>query len=124
MLDFQPIEVNILSYEESLGSNIASHFDDFWLWGERILGLNLLSDTVMTYTRPNDPSIVIRVPIPRRALYLMSKSSRNEWQHGIYAKDIHGKRFVVTVRELTPEFMDFEKQPIGRQLVELANVFL
>ena len=51
--------MNILSYEESKGSNIASHFDDFWLWGERIIGVNLLSDTLMTYTRPNDPSVVI-----------------------------------------------------------------
>lgn len=63
----------------------------------------------MTYTRPNDTSIVIQVPIPRRSLYLMSDSSRNEWQHGIFSEDIHGKRIVVTVRELTPEFMDFEK---------------
>ena len=59
MNGFQSIEVNVLSYEESKGSNIASHFDDFWLWGERIIGLNLLSDTVMTYTRPSDPSLVL-----------------------------------------------------------------
>ena len=120
METFEPIEVNILSYEESKGSNIASHFDDFWLWGERIIGLNLLSDTVMTYIKPDDPSVTIQVPIPRRSLYLMSETSRNEWQHGIHAEDIHGSRLVVTVRELTPEFMDFEKQPIGRQLVNLA----
>lgn len=56
---FCPIEVNILSYEESKGSNIASHFDDFWLWGERIIGVNLLSDTVMTYTNPSDPTIML-----------------------------------------------------------------
>ena len=56
---FCPVEVNILLYEQSKGSNIASHFDDFWLWGERIVGLNLLSDTVMTYNRPSDPSLVI-----------------------------------------------------------------
>ena len=56
---FSPIEVNILSYEEAKGSNIASHFDDFWLWGERIIGVNLLSDTVLTYTDPNDDSLTI-----------------------------------------------------------------
>ena len=59
MNNFRPVEVNVLSYEESKGSNIASHFDDFWLWGERIIGLNLQSDTVMTYTRPDDPSLVL-----------------------------------------------------------------
>ena len=106
---FSPIEVNVLSYEEEKGANIASHFDDFWLWGERIIGVNLLSDTVMTYTKPTDPSVVIQVPIPRRSLYLMSEASRNEWQHGIFAEDINGRRIVVTIRELTAEFMDFEK---------------
>ena len=59
MASFCPIEVNILSYEEEKGSNIASHFDDFWLWGDRIIGVNLLSDTVMTYTKPDDPSIML-----------------------------------------------------------------
>ena len=56
---FCPIEVNVLCYEMAKGANLASHFDDFWLWGERIIGVNLLSDTVMTYTRPEDPSLVI-----------------------------------------------------------------
>lgn len=114
MATFCPIEVNILSYEESKGSNIASHFDDFWLWGERIIGLNLLSDTVLTYTCPAKPSLVLQVPVPRRSLYLMSQSSRNEWMHGIFANDISGRRIVLTVRELTPEFMDFNKQPVGQ----------
>ena len=88
MTGFCPIEVNILSYSNVRGSNIASHFDDFWLWGERIIGVNLLSDTVMTYTRPSDPSLILQVPVPRRSLYLMSGTSRNEWQHGIFAEDI------------------------------------
>ena len=59
MAGFCPIEVNILSYSNERGSNIASHFDDFWLWGERIIGVNLLSDTVMTYSRPSDPSLIL-----------------------------------------------------------------
>ena len=124
MLGFKPIEVNILEYEEVKGSNIASHFDDFWIWGERILGVNLLSDTVMKYTRPDGDSRVIEVPIPRRSLYLMSASSRFVWQHGIDEADIHGRRLVVTLRELTPEFLDFEKQPIGQELTEIANNFI
>jgi alkylated DNA repair protein alkB family protein 4 len=39
---FEIAEVNILEYLEERGSNIDLHFDDFWLWGERICGLNLL----------------------------------------------------------------------------------
>ena len=79
MQGFSPIEVNILEYEEVKGSNIAPHFDDFWIWGERILGVNLLSDSVMKYTRPDGDKRVIEVPIPRRSLYLMSGASRNVW---------------------------------------------
>ena len=51
MEGFSPIEVNILEYLESKGSNIMPHFDDFWIWGERILGLNLVSDCVMQFQR-------------------------------------------------------------------------
>ena len=54
MTGFCAAELNVLSYDESKGSNLAPHFDDFWLWGERIIGVTLLSDTVMTYTRPGD----------------------------------------------------------------------
>lgn len=50
---FQPVEVNVLEYKEERGSNIAPHFDDTWLWGERIFGINLLSDTVMTFAKDN-----------------------------------------------------------------------
>ena len=59
----EPVEVNVLEYKEDRGSNIAPHMDDFWLWGERIFGLNLLSDTVMTFTKDN---IEIEFPVKRR----------------------------------------------------------
>ena len=135
MAGFCPIEVNILSYSRERGSNIASHFDDFWLWGERILGISLLSDTIMTYSRPDDPSLVLQVPLPRRSCYLMSGTSRTQWQHGIFAEhvaiDHHerrqggpGERLVVTVRELTEEFMDFSRQPIGQELVQIASTYI
>ena len=105
---FSPIEVNILEYLQEKGSNIAPHFDDFWIWGERILGLSLGSDTVMQFTREGDLRL-IEVPLPRRSLYVMSGASRNEWMHGIESKDVKGRRLVVTLRELTQEFMDFQK---------------
>ena len=60
---FEPVEVNVLEYKEEKGSNIAPHMDDLWLWGERIFGLNLLSDTVMTFTKDN---IEIEFPVKRR----------------------------------------------------------
>ena len=60
---FEPVEVNVLEYKEDRGSNIAPHMDDFWLWGERIFGLNLLSDTVITFTKDN---VEIEFPVKRR----------------------------------------------------------
>ena len=48
--DFVPVEMNILEYDSDRESNIAPHFDDFWVWGEYIAGLNLLSDTVLTFS--------------------------------------------------------------------------
>ena len=65
-----------MEYDEQRGSNIAPHMDDLWLWGERIFGLNLLSDTVMTFSKDN---LEIEVPINRRDLYLISGQSRLEW---------------------------------------------
>ena len=53
MTDFSPIEVNILEYLEAKGSNLMPHFDDFWIWGERILGLSLESDCMMQFSRPD-----------------------------------------------------------------------
>ena len=54
MIGFQPTELNVLEYDEDRGSNISPHFDDFWLWGERIIGINLLTDTVMTFCQKNE----------------------------------------------------------------------
>jgi alkylated DNA repair protein alkB family protein 4 len=48
---FIPVEMNVLEYEESRESNIAPHFDDFWVWGEYIVGLNLVEETVMTFSK-------------------------------------------------------------------------
>ncbi len=77
---FTPVEVNVLDYREERGSNIAPHIDDLWLWGERIFGLNLLSETVMTFTKGN---VQIEFPVKRRLLYLITGKSRFEWMHGI-----------------------------------------
>jgi hypothetical protein len=44
------VEVNVLEYDQERGSNIAPHMDDLWLWGERIFGINLLAETVITFS--------------------------------------------------------------------------
>lgn len=47
---FLPVEQCNLDYNSDRGSAIDSHYDDSWLWGERLVSLNLLSDTVLTMT--------------------------------------------------------------------------
>ncbi len=46
---FTAHEVNILQYTKQLDANLPFHIDDTWIWGERIYGLNLMSDTVLTF---------------------------------------------------------------------------
>ncbi|KAM4699102.1 alpha-ketoglutarate-dependent dioxygenase alkB homolog 4 [Discoglossus pictus] len=47
---FMPVEQCNLDYNSDRGSGIDPHFDDSWLWGERLVSLNLLSQTVLTMT--------------------------------------------------------------------------
>ncbi|XP_019757461.1 alpha-ketoglutarate-dependent dioxygenase alkB homolog 4 [Dendroctonus ponderosae] len=49
---FQTIEQCSLEYDPARGSSIDPHVDDCWVWGERIVTVNLLSDSVLTLT-PN-----------------------------------------------------------------------
>ncbi|CAM5165229.1 unnamed protein product [Eretmochelys imbricata] len=46
--DFFPVEQCNLDYLPERGSAIDPHFDDWWLWGERLVSLNVLSKTVLS----------------------------------------------------------------------------
>jgi len=48
--DFQTIEQCSLEYDPNRGASIDPHIDDCWIWGERIITVNLLSDSVLTMT--------------------------------------------------------------------------
>ncbi|XP_058121112.1 alpha-ketoglutarate-dependent dioxygenase alkB homolog 4 [Anopheles ziemanni] len=45
---FQTIEQCSLEYVPERGASIDPHIDDCWIWGERIVTVNLLSDSVLT----------------------------------------------------------------------------
>uniref|UniRef100_A0A182PZD2 Isopenicillin N synthase-like Fe(2+) 2OG dioxygenase domain-containing protein n=1 Tax=Anopheles farauti TaxID=69004 RepID=A0A182PZD2_9DIPT len=45
---FQTIEQCSLEYAPERGASIDPHIDDCWIWGERIVTVNLLSDSVLT----------------------------------------------------------------------------
>ncbi|CAN7936999.1 unnamed protein product [Ixodes hexagonus] len=50
--DFEAVELCNLDYHPKRGSCIDPHYDDWWLWGPRLVTFNLLSDTVLTLSRP------------------------------------------------------------------------
>nr|CCC93785.1 unnamed protein product [Trypanosoma congolense IL3000] len=95
--EFSVAEVSALEYTTKC-SSLDPHVDDTWLWGDRIGGLNLLVDVVLTFV--NASGIAVAAHIPRRSFFMLSKVCRYEWMHGIRREDIVGRRISVTFREL------------------------
>ncbi|NXP50415.1 ALKB4 dioxygenase, partial [Heliornis fulica] len=54
---FLPVEQCNLDYMPERGSAIDPHFDDWWLWGERLVSLNLLSKTVLSMSCDSEAGI-------------------------------------------------------------------
>lgn len=48
---FQTIEQCSLEYDRSKGASIDPHIDDCWIWGERVVTLNCLGDSILTLSR-------------------------------------------------------------------------
>ncbi|KAL5279576.1 ALKBH4 family protein [Megaselia abdita] len=55
--NFQTIEQCSLEYDESKGASIDPHVDDCWIWGERVVTVNCLGDSVLTLVpfKPENP---------------------------------------------------------------------
>lgn len=51
--DFIPVECGVIEYDPSKGASIDRHFDDTWLWGERLVTLSLLAPSVMAFAVDN-----------------------------------------------------------------------
>jgi len=47
--DYKPVEQSYIEYRASTGARIDAHVDDCWIWGERIVQLNLNSDSMLTF---------------------------------------------------------------------------
>ncbi|XP_074045568.1 alpha-ketoglutarate-dependent dioxygenase alkB homolog 4 isoform X2 [Macrotis lagotis] len=54
---FLPVEQCNLDYHPERGSAIDPHLDDSWLWGERLVSLNLLSPTVLSMSRDSEETL-------------------------------------------------------------------
>jgi len=132
------------------GACIDPHIDDCWVWGERVISVNLLSDSVLTMTKyigpiekynlhyrfpPEDATLfqsnqeqqfpIVRIPMPRLSLLVLYGPARYEWEHCIYRSDITDRRICMAYREFTPEYLKGGKdyEAIGQNVISKAQLF-
>ncbi|KAF7645614.1 hypothetical protein LDENG_00201180 [Lucifuga dentata] len=131
LFGFQPVEQCNLDYHPQRGSAIDPHKDDSWLWGERLVTINMLSDTTLTMSLEQGlpelsltDEVQVAVRLPRRSLAVLSGAARHRWKHGIHRKDVCGRRVCSTYRELSAEFLPAGQQAeLGAQLLDVALSF-
>ena len=119
--DFIPVELCNLEYEPERGSAIDPHFDDAWLWGNRLVTINLLSDTNLMLSRDSTPEIQVAVPLPAKSLLVVSGEARYIWKHAIHHEDIRRRRLAMTFRELSSEFMPGGiNEKLGQEIIDIS----
>lgn len=149
MQGFQTIEQCSLDYNPDRGSSIEPHIDDCWVWGERVVTVNLLSDSVLVLTPNRHPDkynldlvktyppvvgdlsdrteildAAVLVPMPKRSLLVMYGSARYDYEHRVLREDITERRVCLAYREFTPIYLeDGEKFEEGRVVTEKAKEF-
>ncbi|VDM98204.1 unnamed protein product [Thelazia callipaeda] len=120
---YQPLELCNLEYDDSRWSTIEMHCDDTWIWGDRLISLNLLSNSVLTYAH-EDKNVIVYVPVPRRSIVCMTGEIRYSWKHAVFPEHIRGRRIALTMREPSSAFKKegelYEKY--GRELTRLGNI--
>lgn len=127
LADFQPVELCNLDYRPERGASIDPHLDDSWLWGERLVTLNLLSDTILTFTTPTNftPKAQVEICMPQRSLIIVSGSARYQWQHSIQRRHVTARRIAVTFRELSAAFQPegASYAPMGKLILDMAALY-
>ncbi|KAJ3589868.1 hypothetical protein NHX12_010709 [Muraenolepis orangiensis] len=136
---FQPVEQCNLNYHPERGSSIDPHLDDSWLWGERLVTVNMLSDSVLTMSlqavqalelRPGsekeeeEREVQVAVRLPRRSLVVLYGEARHKWKHAVHRRDVAARRLCSTYRELSAEFLPGGSQAeVGVKLLDVALSF-
>jgi alkylated DNA repair protein alkB family protein 4 len=150
MEDFQTIEQCAIEYRVETGACIDPHIDDCWVWGERVVSVNLLSDSVLTmskylgpptrynltYVKNNGSNCnfenggkedfpLVRIPMPVRSLLVLYGPARYEWEHCIYRTDISSRRICMAYREFTPEYLEggVHYEDVGLDVMNRAKNF-
>lgn len=122
--NFKPVELCNLEYVPERGSSIDPHLDDAWLWGERLVTINLESDTILTLNCDKN-QIRILIPMARRSLLILQGEARHIWLHSILRDDIKNRRIAMTFRELSNEFLPGgTNYDIGKELLFKAQQFI
>ncbi|XP_055462589.1 alpha-ketoglutarate-dependent dioxygenase alkB homolog 4 isoform X1 [Psammomys obesus] len=151
--DFQPVEQCNLDYSPERGSAIDPHLDDAWLWGERLVTLNLLSATVVSMASEapgslllsSDPSVgpdtsegnimtpsrtvscqevEVAISVPCRSLLMLTGPARHQWTHAIHRRHIKARRVCITFRELSGAFLPGgQQEEVGQELLRAALSF-
>jgi alkylated DNA repair protein alkB family protein 4 len=116
--DFKVEEIGNLFYSSENGASIDPHIDHYFVWG-RIVGINMLSDCVITFSHEIDINksrknihddtefllnFEINIPLPINCAYIMTGNSRYLWKHSIKRENIKSKRIVITMREYERNF--------------------
>lgn len=128
---FQPVEQCNLDYHPQRGSAIDPHLDDSWLWGERLVTVNMLSDTTLSMSLEQGlpemgpaEEVHVAVRLPRRSLVVLHGEARHRWKHAIRREDVRERRVCSTYRELSAEFLPGGQQAeVGAQLLNIALSF-
>ncbi|KAK5969229.1 Alpha-ketoglutarate-dependent dioxygenase alkB 4 [Trichostrongylus colubriformis] len=121
--NYIPFEMCNLEYDESRKSAIEMHCDDTWIWGNRLISINLLNGSIMTLANENARQLCY-VWMPRGSLLCMSDEARYKWKHAVLAHHIRGRRIALTMREPSLAFQEggelYEKY--GKQLIALSGI--
>lgn len=80
-----------------------------WLWGDRLVTVNLLSNTYLTLTPGKEiidtvGQCQILIPMERYSLLVLSSTARYKWMHSIKKEHIAELRWAITLREASDEF--------------------
>lgn len=121
--EFIPVEFCILEYTPDRGSYIRPHYDDKWIWGDRLVTVNLLSKTYLRLTKEfNIPPYEIVIQMPARSLIVISGEARYDWYHSINSYDIKTRRIAMTWREFGEDILrEEEHRDFVNQVLTIAN---
>lgn len=133
---FQTIEQCSLEYDPMKGASIDPHIDDCWIWGERVVTVNCLSDSILTLVRYKGDAkkynlplvesyqksllaplateaelakfqgVSVQVPMPNRSLIVLYGPARYQFEHSVLRTDIATRRVCIAYREFTPMYLE------------------